>query len=327
MNSKGSRYSFFTSPATLVVLLLLSWISAGFVPHLKVEEDWIPALISFLDISTIRERWSMYISTFFLVCNAVSLYVIGLKSLSTGKNKFLLPLIYLLFVLISPSSLYFTGTSVSSLLMLWSLYFSTTSKQSDLHFFISGFLASVAALFEPTLALLVLLIMAFAFSSRGVSARSLVMMLASVLIPFVFVLSVRYILFDDALLFAELFLNTVTTFYPLQTGLQNFPDIVLYIALFVVLLSAFWYVFQERGRYKIEKARTMTRFILMILVMLSIILMFPQNMTHFAPVISIPASVLMNEYLINYEKSNKHKIQWIILLTLMLVARISEIIL
>ena len=327
MNNRSSRYSFFINPVTLFILLLVSWISAGFVPHIKAEDNWIPALTSFTDISNLGERWSMYISTLLLICNAISIYAIGLKSMATGKNKFLLPLIYLLFVLISPSALYFSGSSVSSLLILWSLYFSNKSKQSDLHFFISGFLSALAILFEPTLALLVILIMFFAFSTRGVTARSVVMMSASVLIPFIFVLSVRYILYDDAVLFSDLFIDAVTAAYPLQFALQNFSDLVLYLALFITLLSAVWYIAEQRGRYKIEKAKIMTRFILMLLIVLAIILLYPINMTYYASVISIPVAVIMNEYLINYEKSNKHKIQWIILLTLMLVARISEIIL
>ncbi|MDD4057426.1 MAG: DUF6427 family protein [Bacteroidales bacterium] len=327
MNSRGSRYSFFTAPATLLILLLAFWISAGFVPNITIEEDWVPALISFTDISQLGHRWSIYFGTFFLLLNSFSLYVIGLKSLYTGRNKFLIPLIYLLFVLVSPSSLYFSGTSVASLLLLWSLYFSITSKQSNLHFFISGFLASNAILFEPSLTLLVFLIMAFAFSSRGLSARSLVMMLSSILIPFLFTLSIRYLLFEDATLFAELFYEKITSVSPFQIGLQSFADLVLYIALFVVLLSAVWHIAEQRGRYKIEKSRTMTRFVLMLIVLLLIIVLFPNKMTAYAPIIAIPAAVLMNEYLLNYDKSNKHKIQWIILLTLMLVARISEIIL
>jgi|GEM_PF-1084169 len=326
MNNTASRYSLFSNPAFLLMVLIASWISAGFVPYAGNESHWIPALISVTDISQLSEMWSMYIATGLLIFNAFSLYVIGLKRLNTGKNKFLLPVIYLIFVLVSPSVLYFSGSSAAASLVLWSLYFITTSKQSDLHFFISGFLASIAALFEPALVLLEFLIIGFALKSRGISARSLVMMFSSMMIPFLFMLSVRYLLYQDAAIFTELFAEAVLSADPMQIGLQSFADLVLYLALFVVLLSAVWHIAEKRGRFKIEKARTLTRFVLMLMLMLLIIMLFPGKMSSFAPVISIPAAVLMNEYLLNYEKSNKHKIQWIILLALMLVARLSEII-
>lgn len=326
MNKRGKRYSVILNPAVLLVLLIASWISAGFISVPYTGGEWIPAVISFADISQMGESLSRYIATMLLIANAISLYAIGLKRLTTGANKFLLPVIYLLFVMISPASLKFSGAAAAAPLVLWSLYFSVSSKQSDLHFFISGFLASIAALFEPTLGLLVLLAVSMAFYSRGVNARSLVMMLTSVFLPLIFVISIRHLLFDDALLFAELYFEEFINISPLEFTIKSFADLVLYVAISIVLISAIWHIFQKMRGYKIEKARAISRFTLMLLTIIIVVFLFPVNSLSIAPVISIPVSVVINEYLLNYDKSNKHKIQWIILLALMLVARISEII-
>lgn len=326
MDTRGKRDSLILNPMMLVVLLLASWVSAGFVSLPPSLGEWIPAIISFTDISQMGTSLSKSIATMLLVINALSLYSIGLRSLSTGANKFLLPLIYLLFVLISPASLRFSGASAAAPIMLWSIYFSISPKQSDLHFFISGFLASLAALFEPSLALIILLVLLLAFSSRGVNIRSFITLLSSVILPFSFILTIRYVLFNDALLFAELYLNEFINISPLDFSINSFADIVLFAALIVVLISSLWYIAQKRGNYKINKSRAVNRFSLLLGAIVVVLVLFPDNTSSMAPVVAIPVSVVINEYLLNYEKSNKHKVQWAILLSLMLVARISEII-
>lgn len=319
------KYNFSTNPLLLSGLLLVSYYAAFRTSGHASNAEWIPALISFVDTESVTPRLSFILSTFFLAVNAISLYIIGLKLLGTGKNKFLLPVIYLIFALVSPKVLIFSGSSAAALFVLWSLYFTISAKQSDLHFFVSGFLISVATLFEPQLTFIVPLIISYSMMTKGAGARSAVLMLFAVAIPWLFMLSLRYIFFQDATLFAQLFADELTGISLFRFSLESVADFALILFFVIISFSSVAFIMGQRNHYKILKAMAYTRFILLLLFLVLMLFIYPHTRGTLSSLIAMPVSLVVNEYMLNYTKSNKHQIQFLILLILILVAGISNL--
>jgi hypothetical protein len=57
-----------------------------------------------------------------------------------------------------------------------------------------------------------------------------------------------------------------------------------------------------------------------------ILFLYPDAGGNLSMIIAVPASVVASEYLVNYEKSNKHHIQFLILIMLIIVNRIADFI-
>jgi len=102
------------NPLFLGLLLILLFLSALYSTDKSFTSEWIPILISFFDTSFYTREISIILSSLFI-----------------------LPLLFLIFVFISPESIYFSGSSFAAPLFLWSIYFTIQSKKSDLNCFIS----------------------------------------------------------------------------------------------------------------------------------------------------------------------------------------------
>lgn len=319
-----AKYNFSTNPLLLSGLLLVLYYAAVRISGDASYNEWIPALISFVDAESVTPRFSLFLSTIFLFINALSLYAIGLKLLGTGKNKFLLPVIYLIFALVSPRVLIFSGSSAAALFVLWSLYFTISAKQSDLHFFVSGFLISLATLFEPQLTFILPLIIVYSMMTKGAGARSAVLMLFAVAIPWIFMLSLRYIFFQDATLFAQLFADELTGISLFRFSLESVADFALMLFFIIISISSVAFIMGQRTHYKILKSMAYTRFIILLLFLVLMLFIYPHTRGTLSSLIAMPVAIVVNEYMLNYTKSNKHQIQFIILLILILVAGISN---
>jgi len=323
--AKPGKYNFSTSPLLLAVVLIVSYFAAFRVYGNAASSDWIPALISFVDAESFTPRISLLLSSFLLILNALSLYIIGLRLLGTAKSKFLLPVLYLIFALVSPKVLIFSGSSAAALFVLWSLFFSISARQSDLNFFISGFLISVATLFEPQLTFIVPLLLAFSFNSRAPGARSAVLMLFAIAIPWIFLLSLRYIFFQDAILFAQLFAEELLGVSFFRFSLESVADFALMIFFTIITLSAVAFIMTQRSSYKILKSVACTRFIILLFFLVVMLFIYPHTRGTLSSLIAVPVAVVINEYMLNYSKSNKHQIQFLILLILIFVVVISDL--
>jgi hypothetical protein len=323
---KKRGYNFVANPLFLGLILVLLYLSALYAPDKSFTSEWIPILISFFDTSFYTREISIILSSLAIGFTAISLYFIGLNLLGTGKNKFILPLLFLIFVYMSPESIYFSGSSFAAPLFLWSIYFTIQSKKSDLNCFIAGFLISLSLLFDPHTAILIPLVLYYIFISRGFSLRNAVYIITSILIPFVFLFSLRYILFQDATLFAELLISELIKISTFEFTLESVSESTIIAAFTVILLSAAAHILSERGRYGIIKSIAYTRFIMLLFFCVLVLVLYPGAEGSLSTIIAVPASVVASEYLVNYEKSNKHHIQFLILIMLVIVNRIADFI-
>jgi len=323
---KKRGYNFVANPLFLGFLLILLFLSALYSTDKSFTSEWIPILISFFDTSFYTREISIILSSLAIGFTAISLYFIGLNMLGTGKNKFILPLLFLIFVFISPESIYFSGSSFAAPLFLWSIYFTIQSKKSDLNCFIAGFLISLSLLFDPHTALLIPLVLYYIFISRGFSLRTAVYIFTSILIPLIFLFALRYLLFQDATLFAELLVSELIKISTFEFTLKSVAEFTILAAFAIILLSSVAHILSERGRYGLVKSIAYTRFIILLLFCVLILFLYPDAGGSLSTIIAVPASVVASEYLVNYEKSNKHHIQFLILIMLIIVNRIADFI-
>lgn len=316
------RYEFVTSPFFLGLFLVLYFVSAIYLP-VENSERWIPALIGFVDLESISRSLSITLATVFILLTSISLYIFNERNLMIGQRGILFPIVYLIFAITTPKSIFFSGVSVASLFIVWSLYYTIFSKKGDTEMFISGFLISLAALFDPHVTLLFPLIIFFALRSAVVTARAVVIVLVSILIPFAFMLSFRYLFFQDALFFIEIFISDLTSIdYP-SLNLKNVSDIVVILSFFLYLLFAVSYVFNNMSRYKILKSHSFSRFMSLLLFCLLIVLFYPQSGEGLTQIIAIPVSVLVLEYVNSPEETAKKRVGFLLVLIFLVINRIS----
>ncbi|OFY39690.1 MAG: hypothetical protein A2X18_09780 [Bacteroidetes bacterium GWF2_40_14] len=316
------RYEFVTSPLFLGLFLVLYFVSALYLP-VENSERWIPALIGFVDLESLPPDLSITLGTIFIILTSISLYVFNERNLMIGQRGILFPIVYLIFSITTPKSIFFSGVSVASLFVVWSLYYTMFSKKGDMELFISGFLISIAALFDPHVTLLFPLIIFFALRSAVVTPRAVAIVAGSLVIPFAFMLSFRYLFFQDALFFIEIFISDLTSIdYP-SLRLMSVSDIIVTLSLFLYLMFAVSYALNNMNRYKILKSHSFSRFISLLLLCVLIVLFYPQSGEGLTQIIAIPVSVLVLEYVSSPEKPSKKKVGFLLVLIFLVINRIS----
>ncbi|MEN6618866.1 MAG: hypothetical protein ABFC28_05150 [Rikenellaceae bacterium] len=317
------KYQFVTSPFFLGTFLVLYFISAIYIP-VENSERWIPALIGFLDFESLSSTASIILATIFVVLTAISLYLFNERNLMIGQRGILLPIIYLIFAMSTPKTICFSGVSVASLLIVWSIYYSIFSRKGDRELFFSGFLISLAALFDPHVTLLIPLIIFFSLRSAVVTLRSVAIILGSVLIPFVFMFSFRYLFFEDALFFGEIYLTDLTSIAYPALSMKNVSDIILTLSLFLYLFFAVGYILSNMNRYKILKSLSFSRFISLLLLCVLIALFYPQSGEGITQIIAIPVSALVLEYVSSSEKPARKRVGFLLVLIFLSISRIAR---
>jgi len=319
---KKRKYNFVTSPIFLGLFFIFYFISAIYLP-VENSERWIPALIGFVDLESISRSLSITLATVFILLTSISLYIFNERNLMIGQRGILFPIVYLIFAITTPKSIFFSGVSVASLFIVWSLYYSIFSKKGDTELFISGFLISLAALFDPHVTLLFPLIVFFALRSAVVTPRAVAIVAGSIIIPLAFMLAFRYLFFQDALFFVEIFINDLTSIdYP-SLSLMSVSDIIVTLSLFLYLMFAVSYALNNMNRYKILKSHSFSRFISLLLLCILIVLFYPQSGEGLTQIIAIPVSVIVLEYVSSSEKPSKKKVGFLLVLIFLVINRIS----
>ncbi len=316
------KYLFITSPILLGVIMVLFYISALYLPY-ENSERWIPALIGIVDFDSISKQLSVILATIFLLLSTISLYSFNVQNMMIGRSFFLLPIIYLIFSLSTPSTLYFSGVSVASLFVIWSVYYSIFSKRGDKDLFISGFLISVAALFDPHIILLIPLIIFYSLRSSVVSLRTITIVIASIIIPFAFMFSFRYLFFQDAIFFGEIYLTDLSAIKYPSISLRNIAEIILALFFVIYISLAILNAVRNINRYKILKSNSFSRFISMLIFTGLIILLYPESGEGLIQIFSIPASVIVVEYISATEKPARKRAGYLLILIFLAMSRIA----
>jgi hypothetical protein len=326
MGHRNKKYQFVVSPFFLGFIVLSLIVSALYIHVGAVKDQWIPAIISFVEIDSVSGNFSNMLALVFLSLSALSLYILNEKVMTIGSKGAVLPMMYLVFTLISPQAVYFSGASVAAFLIIWSVYYSIHSKNGEKEFFLAGFFIASAAIFEPVVSLMIPFVILFSFSGRSFTLRGLVTIIISVLIPFFFLLSLRYIFFQDALDFAEIFVDDIVKIESISLIQKKIADYaVLSVILLLSVLSLFS-VLRYVNRYKIIKSMALNRFFAILISGSVILLLYPSIRDYFAPVIAVPVSVIITDALCEQDKNTGKRVIFLIMIIFILISRIAEFI-
>ena len=133
-------------------------------------------------------------------------------------------------------------------------------------------------------------------------------------------------MFQDATLFAELLILELLKISTFEFTLESVAEFTVLAASSIILISAVLHILSVRGWYSTIKSIAYSRFISLLFFCVLILFLYPHAEASLSIIIAVPASIIVSEYLVNYEKGNKHHIQLLILIMLMLVSRIGDFI-
>ena len=315
------KYSFAISIPYLILLFAFMSATAWILPAQNIHR-WIPVLAGFVDIEDIPLLDSHIIAAVFLIITAVSLYAFNERYIMTGRVSLTLPLVFLILALSSPLSLIFSGTSVATLFLMWSLYTTLTLKKNDQNSFLSVFLATSAALFEPLAVFLIPIAMFFSIREIAVSLRKIVLILLAFLIPFLFIISLRFIFFDDAVIFAEEYLTHLKAGAVLEPNIRSVSNILFLLEFIILLLTSIKSVYRRINSFKIVKSASFVRFTTMIVFLAILVILYPESSSWLMQIVSFPAAVLIVESTGENEDSHKRKLSFFLVTIFMVLSRV-----
>ncbi len=315
------KYSFAISIPYLILLFAFMSATAWILPAQNIHR-WIPVLAGFVDIEDIPLLDSHIIAAVFLIITAVSLYAFNERYIMTGRVSLTLPLVFLILALSSPLSLIFSGTSVATLFLMWSLYTTLTLKKNDQNSFLSVFLATSAALFEPLAVFLIPIAMFFSIREIAVSLRKIVLILLAFLIPFLFIISLRFIFFDDAVIFAEEYVRHLKAGAVLEPNIRSVSNILFLLEFIILLLTSIKSVYRRINSFKIVKSASFVRFTTMIVFLAILVILYPESGSWLMQIVSLPAAVLIVESTGENEDSHKRKLSFFLVTIFMVLSRV-----
>ncbi|MDD3033861.1 MAG: hypothetical protein PHT25_04615 [Bacteroidales bacterium] len=315
------KYNFAISIPYLILLFAFMSVTGWILPAENIHR-WIPVMAGFVDIEDIPLLDSHIIAAVLLIITSVSLYAFNERYIMIGRVTLTLPLVFLILALSSPLSLIFSGTSVASLFLLWSLYTTLTLKRNDQNSFLSVFLSTTAAMFEPLAIYMIPISMFFSVRETTVTLRKIVLIILAFLIPFVFIISLRFIFFDDAFIFAEEYMRHLKIGSVLEPNVRSVANILFLFELLVLILASIKDVFRRINSFKIVKSASFVRFTTMIIFLAVLVILYPESSSWLMQIVSIPAAVLIVESTGENEDSHKRKLSFLLVTIFMVLSRI-----
>jgi len=316
------KYRFVMSLPFLGLLLIFMYVTAWHLPADNYDR-WIPIIAGFMNIGDIPVLQSHLLATFFLIITSFSLYTFNEKYIMAGRLSLFLPIIYLILALTSQKSLLFSGVSVATLLIIWAVYCSLNTKKEDQCIFISVFLAASAALFEPLALYLLPVVLFFSMRNIVVTFRTIVLASLALFIPFIFIFALRFLFFDDAVIFGQEYFDRLRFGNIFSPQIKSVSDIFFIITLFFLIIATIKDVMKRINSFKIIKSASFVRFISMIFLMSLTLLLYPDSGSWVMQVISIPAAVLIVESTGEIENSHNKRLGFLIVTIFMVVSRVS----
>lgn len=226
------KYLFWTR--VLSCLLAGLAITSFLIPVADRGEDWIPLLSGFFDMSIISGNlWaSGLLGALFNILIVVSLTVINAKSVNNVFNPYLTTSFFLLLILLDPQSVWFCCLHPAVLLFVWGQFCFVTNRK-----FTSMFLLSCAALFYAPLVWVLPLVWVISLMGAADALRVALKSLGGIILPPMYLLCFRFMMFGDAGVFVEEYMNRAMEFSS-PVGSVEFTSLFLIICITVIALHS-----------------------------------------------------------------------------------------
>jgi len=318
--STGSKYNFAVSPlflgalfaTTLFTDLLKDGSSAN---HFSLNILAIPVKLEICQ--------HILISVASIILTLIALYRFNEIRATAGRNGLTVPVLYLLFTSYFEGWFSTIGLSFAALLLMGSLTFSFCRDKSDNELFMSNFLISLSAIFEPLLLFFVPVVLIYTLRSSLTGVRNIVIALSGLILPFVITLSIIYVFGGEISVFEGYIskLGTARLTFPFSGSI---PEALYSVALTTYLLFAVYNILKRINRYKIIKSKSFSRLIALMAFTSFITLFYHSGEMDITPITAIPASFVAAEYSDSESSSSGGRVALLIVLILLIVAKISR---
>lgn len=327
MATRDSQYKFVYSPIFLGLFMLSLLASSLYLSgsaYSPPKEIWIPLLSGFTDPAFYSASTSVLLTLAATGVSATMVFMINSKYVGNEKKSITLILLYLIIVMAVPGTIFLRGSTLAAPFFLMAVYNAIKTSESEKSIFHAGFLTATASLLDPHILATLPFIFYFTLVSSSFSFRSIALFITSVVLPFLFLFALRYIVFNDALLFAELFKNYLLSASSPTIKIERVADLFLVLFSFFLAYRAVSNLLGRLSTFKITNSITITRFTIVLLVFLVLATIHPDLQDGFMYLLAIPSAFILNEYLSNAREDKIKRVELLILLILVAVSRISE---
>lgn len=324
---KESRYKFVSSPFFLGLYLIFMLVTSFILSDGQImftPAKWIPLFAGVLDTESISTTISVLTTIAIISFTAFSLYFVNEKIFSCGKSSSSLFLIYLILLLSSPETIFFSGATAAAPLFLWSLYYSMITKEGDKNLFMAMFLISLATLFDFQAVVLIPFILYYSLITSSFALRGVLVAVGAVLVPYILIFSFRYLMFDDTSLFADLLLADLLSFSSPYIKLESVAKIVLVIFMVLIITRSLISIFTIISRYKVVKSIGIVRNITLMLVLIGTMLIYRESQGMLTNLLALPLSFIIVEYLSLKSTNRYRRVEFLVLLILIVLNRVAQ---
>lgn len=312
------KYSFWIK--VLSCLLAGLAITSYLIPLGDRGEVWIPLLSGFFDFAVISGRpfLSGILGGLFNALIAASLLAINTKSVNNVLNPALSVIFFLIIVYLNPVAAHLSPMHVAVLLLVWSQNCFIIGQK-----FTSMFLLSCAALFYAPIMWGIPLVLIISVIGAGDMARVAVKSLGGVVLPVLYVLCFRYMVYADALVFIDGYIGQMFNF---SSSLRPITFTWLYLTgcFGVAALHSLSYMFSKMYKNSIitEHILKMEFMTLIMGVVLSFMYWGESNVP-LNLIIAVPLAMLYTHYFTGKINAAAARVELILLCSAALISRLS----
>lgn len=328
MAKKSSSYSFLLSSLFLGAVATLQFLTALPLIHsYKFYEVqlWMPLFSGIIDFEFLSPVASTLLVLFITAINAVVLLRVNSTLLNDRRNRVKLISLYAILLLLLPETLFFSGATVASLLLLISLYREKRSSKNEAGIIESALYLSIAILFEPILLLTLPFIFLLFLLSNENNLKSILLYLTSLLLFPLLLSIVRYLLFNDLAQFFQLYLQRISTISITAIRLDS-PAIVVILALSLFLtFRVLFNSLSKVTKYPKRKGEAVKYITTLFIVQLFTLILYIEQLPQLLYIIAPYGALLLKDWLFQTKSKGDLKLNFtLILLITLVLLRIAQ---
>ncbi len=321
------RYGFVSSPFFLGLFLLFMVISSLILSDSLFSfsgNRWIPMLSGIVDTSELSATISVLLSLAVLSVTSFTIYHVNERLFSCGKSSSAITIFYLILVFSNPESIFFNGSSIAAPLLLWSIYYTMFTKDGEKQLFTSMFLISCATLFDYHLIFVIPIIFYYSLITSSFAVRSIFVALTSLVIPYILVLSFRYLFFGDVSEFLGLMIDDISNINSPYLKMESVAGVLLILSIILLIYRSVAGELAIINRYKVVKSIGLVRQMAVMVMLFAIIIFYKEVQSTYIILVAIPLSFIIMEYLSLKTTGRYRRVEFLVMLILLALNRIAE---
>ncbi|MGM9774055.1 MAG: hypothetical protein ACI3Y2_02475 [Candidatus Egerieousia sp.] len=305
----------------LLLAALFIFVSGFFVSAGSYSGGWVPILSGYCDIEAVTSYtgWGIALGLLCATLLFVSVYIVSYPVLNTERERIVAVLLSSSIIFTDPRAVCFNSIYLAALCLVWVQFYVLRGEQ----YYIGFFLVSLASLFFAPVIWVIPIALLLVFTDMQDGLRKLLKAIGGMLTPYILFLSFRYMCFDDVGEFLHAFYGEMTKF---SFGLfaNHLSYIFLVLCTIIIVLRAMTQIVSGLRRTGIAEAHADKLQCINVLLNCTLFLMFCGAAgTPLSPLIGAPLAILLSKHFSAQANSAAAKIEWIILLCALVVARLG----